>query len=106
MATGPGIRKELVTMVLYIRKETAINTCNAQQAKLKTAPNYKVLCNMNLEDNYVKIDRGGQLSKGRNFDCEIDKQTKNETYARAVCVKQNCEAGVKDLSSQCGEKYG
>ena len=96
-------RKELVTKELNTRKEAAINKCNPQQEKQKIALNDKVLCNMNLEDNHEKIDRQGQLTKGGDFDCEIDKQLKNEKYTRSVCVKQNCEAGGKDLNCQ-GEK--
>ena len=45
---------------------------------LKTATNDKVLCNINRDDNHVKTIRQGQLSKGGDFDCEIDKQLKNE----------------------------
>ena len=37
---------------------------------------------------------------GADFDCEIDKQLKNEKYTRSVCVKQTCEAGGKDLNCQ------
>ena len=59
---------------------------------------------MNLEDNHVKIDRRGQLSKGENFDCKIDKQLKSIEYTRSVCVKQNFETGVKDLNCQGGTK--
>ena len=71
-------RKELVTKVLKTGKEAAINKCNPQQEKRKTALNDKVFWNMNLEDNHLEIDRQGQLSKGGDFDCEIDKQVKNQ----------------------------
>ena len=99
-------RKELITKVLNTGKEATINKCNPQQEKQKIALNDKVLCNMNLEDNHEKIDRQGQLSKGGggDFDCEIDKQLKNEKYTISVCVKQNCEAGGKDLNCQGGKK--
>ena len=45
------------------------------------------------------IDRRGQLSKGGDFDCEIDKQLINEKYTRSLC-----EAGGKDLNCQGGKK--
>ena len=60
-------RKEMVTKVLYTGKEAAVDKCNTQQEKLSTVPNDKVLCFMDLEDNHVKIDRQGQLSKGKTL---------------------------------------
>ena len=97
-------RKELVTKVLNTGKEAAINKRNPQQEKRKIALNDKVFWNMNLENNHIKIDRRGQLSKGGDFDCEIGEQIKNEKYTRSVCVKQNYETGVKDLNCQGGTK--
>ena len=55
-------RKKMVTKVLDTGKEVAINKCNPQQEKQKRALNDKVLYNMNIEDNHVKIDRRDQLS--------------------------------------------
>ena len=77
--------------------------CNSQQDKLKRALNNKVLCNMNLEDIHVKIDGGGQLSKGGHSDCEKYKQPKNEKCGSFTCVNQNCDADVKHLNCQCGK---
>ena len=89
--------------VQYTGKEAAINKCNIQE-KRKTAPNDKVLFYVNLEDNYVKIDRCGQLGTWGCFDCKIDKKLKNEKYTGYVWIKQNSEAGVKDLNCQGGRK--
>ena len=97
-------RKEMVTKVLYTGKEATVNKCNTQQEKLSTVKYDKVLCYMDLEDIHVKIDRQGQLSKGEDFVCEIDKQLKKEKYPKSMCVKQNCKAGVKELNCQGGKK--
>ena len=96
--------KELVTKVFNTGKDAAIYKCNPKQEKRKTALDEKVFWNMNLEDKHVKIDRRGQLSKGGDFGCEIDKQLKNKKCTRPVCVKRNCKTGVKDLNRQGGTK--